>query len=54
MAFTVTYTDGNVTEYDDRTWWDVTDGGLLRIGVRKGIPDLLVSPGGWSTISLDR
>lgn len=54
MAITVTYTDGQVTEYDDKTWWEVTDAGLLRIGSRKGVPDLLVSPSGWSSIDLNR
>ncbi len=54
MALTVTYTDGTITDYDEKNWWEVTDGGLLKIGARTGIPDLYVSPGGWSTIQVER
>ncbi|MDQ1201093.1 hypothetical protein [Rhodococcus sp. SORGH_AS_0303] len=54
MAINVTFTDGRYTEYDDRTWWDVTDGGVLRIGGQQGVPDVLISPSAWSTIDIAR
>ena len=32
MAIKVTYSDGRVVPYDNRTWWQVTDGGVLNLG----------------------
>ncbi|ODQ85327.1 hypothetical protein [Mycolicibacterium holsaticum] len=52
MAFTVTYADGTVTAYDDKTSWTV-DGGVLKMGAVEGQWTFLVSPSFWSKIETD-
>lgn len=52
MAFTVTYADGHVTEYTDRTKWTV-EGGVLKLGAIEGQWTFMVSPSHWSTIDTD-
>jgi len=51
MAFTLTYTDGQESEYDDDTNWEV-DGGVLKLGREDGDWTVLVSPGHWATIEI--
>ncbi|MCX8556028.1 hypothetical protein OS121_13135 [Mycolicibacterium mucogenicum] len=52
MAFTVTYADGTVTNYDDKSHWTI-EGGVLKIGAAKDKWTFLVSPSHWSTIETD-
>ena len=51
MAFKLTYTDGQESDYDDGTKWDV-DGGVLKLGRQDGDWTVFVSPGHWATIEL--
>jgi len=53
MAFKLTYTDGQESDYDDGTKWDV-DGGVLKLGREDGDWTVLVSPGHWATIELGK
>jgi len=49
MAIRVTYTDGHVTDYDDRMHWGI-EHGVLKIGARAGIWDIYISPSAWADI----
>ena len=51
MAFKLTYTDGQESDYDDDTKWEVDDG-VLKMGREEGKWTVLVSPGHWATIEL--
>jgi hypothetical protein len=51
VAFKLTYTDGQESDYDDGTKWDV-DGGVLKLGRQDGDWTVFVSPGHWATIEL--
>ena len=51
MAFKLTYTDGQESDYDDGTKWDV-DGGVLKLGREDGEWTVFVSPGHWATLEL--
>jgi hypothetical protein len=53
MAFKLTYTDGQESDYDDDTKWDV-DGGVLKLGREDGDWTVFVSPGHWATIELGK
>jgi hypothetical protein len=53
MAFKLTYTDGQESDYDDDTKWEV-DGGVLKLGRGDGEWSVLVSPGHWATIELGK
>jgi hypothetical protein len=53
MAFKLTYTDGQESDYDDGTKWDV-DGGVLKLGRQDGDWTVFVSPGHWATIELGK
>jgi hypothetical protein len=53
MAFKLTYTDGQESDYDDSTKWDV-DGGVLKLGREDGDWTVFVSPGHWATIELGK
>jgi len=53
MAFKLTYTDGQESDYDDGTKWDV-DGGVLKLGREDGDWTVFVSPGHWATIELTK
>ena len=53
MAFKLTYTDGQESDYDDDTKWEV-DGGVLKLGRENGDWSVLVSPGHWATIELGK
>ena len=52
MAFKLTYTDGQESDYDDGTKWDV-DGGVLKLGREDGDWTVFVSPSHWATLELD-
>jgi hypothetical protein len=49
MAIRVTYTDGHVTDYDDRMHWEI-EHGVLKLGTREGRWDLYISPSAWDNI----
>jgi len=53
MAFKLTYTDGQESDYDDGTKWEV-DGGVLKLGRENGEWSVFVSPGHWATIELGK
>ena len=53
MAFKLTYTDGQESDYDDGTKWDV-DGGVLKLGREDGEWTVFVSPGHWATIEIGK
>jgi hypothetical protein len=53
MAFKLTYTDGQESDYDDGTKWDV-DGGVLKLGRENGEWSVFVSPGHWATIEVGK
>ncbi len=51
MAFKLTYTDGQESDYDDGTKWKVEDG-VLKLGREDGEWTVFVSPSHWATIEL--
>jgi hypothetical protein len=51
MAFKLTYTDGQETDYDDDTAWTVEDG-VLKLGRADGDWSVLVSPSHWAVLEL--
>ena len=53
MAFKLTYIDGQESDYDDDTKWEV-DGGVLKLGHENGDWSVLVSPGHWATLELGK
>ena len=52
MAFTLTYTDGQESVYDD-TKWEV-EGGVLKLAREDGEWSVFVSPGHWATIEIGK
>jgi hypothetical protein len=51
MAFKLTYSDGQETDYDDGTVWEV-DNGVLKMGREDGEWTVLVSPSHWAVIEV--
>ena len=51
MAFKLTYTDGQESDYDDDTKWEVDDG-VLKMGREHGKWTVFVSPSHWATIEV--
>ncbi len=51
MAFKLTYSDGQESDYDDDTVWEVDDG-VLKLGRNKGQWSVLLSPSHWAVIEL--
>jgi hypothetical protein len=51
MAFKLTYSDGQETDYDDDTAWEVDDG-VLKMGRNEGDWSVLVSPSHWAVIEV--
>ena len=51
MAFTLTYSDGQETDYDDDTAWEVDDG-VLKMGRRGGEWSVYVSPSHWAVLEV--
>lgn len=51
MAFKLTYSDGQETDYDDDTAWEVDDG-VLKMGRREGEWSVLVSPSHWAVLEI--
>ena len=52
MAFKLTYSDGQSTNYDDSTKWEV-DSGVVKLGRDEGDWTVFVSPSHWATLELD-
>jgi hypothetical protein len=53
MAFKLTYIDGQESDYDDGTKWEV-EGGVLKLGREDGEWSVFVSPGHWATIEVGK
>jgi hypothetical protein len=53
MAFKLTYIDGQESNYDDDTKWEI-DSGVLKLGRGDGNWSVLVSPGHWATLELGK
>jgi hypothetical protein len=53
MAFKLTYMDGQESDYDDDTKWEL-ENGVLKLGRGDGNWSVLVSPGHWATIELGK
>ncbi len=51
MAFKLTYSDGQSTDYDDSTKWEV-DNGVVKMGRDDGEWTVFVSPSHWATLEL--
>ncbi|WP_428342118.1 hypothetical protein [Mycobacterium sp.] len=51
MAFKLTYSDGQSTDYDDSTKWEV-DNGVVKLGRDEGDWTVFVSPSHWATLEL--
>jgi hypothetical protein len=52
MAFKLTYSDGQSTDYDDSTKWEV-DNGVVKLGRDEGDWTVFVSPSHWATLELN-
>ncbi|BBY31782.1 hypothetical protein GCM10023114_05890 [Mycolicibacterium sediminis] len=53
MAFKLTYSDGQESQYDDDTVWEV-ENGVLKLGKKEGTWSVLLSPSHWAVIELGR
>jgi hypothetical protein len=51
MAFKLTYSDGQETDYDDGTKWEV-ENGVVKMGREPGKWTVFVSPSHWATLEL--
>jgi hypothetical protein len=51
MAFKLTYSDGQESQYDDDTKWEVDDG-VLKLGKKEGKWSVLLSPSHWAVIEV--
>ena len=52
MTFKLTYSDGQSTDYDDSTKWEV-DNGVVKLGRDEGDWTVFVSPSHWATLELE-
>ena len=52
MAFKLTYSDGQSTDYDDSTKWEV-ENGVVKMGRDDGDWTVFVSPSHWATLELN-
>jgi len=51
MAFKLTYSDGQATDYDESTKWEV-ENGVVKMGREAGTWTVFVSPSHWATLEL--
>ncbi|MGP4053956.1 hypothetical protein ACTWP6_03885 [Mycobacterium sp. 4D054] len=51
MAFKLTYSDGQESQHDDDTVWEIDDG-VLKLGRKKGQWSVLLSPSHWAVLEL--
>lgn len=49
MAFKLTYSDGQESQHDDDTVWELDDG-VLKLGREEGKWSVLLSPSHWAVI----
>jgi hypothetical protein len=52
MAFKLTYTDGQESDYDDDTVWEV-EAGVLKMGREEGKWTVLLSPSHWAVVEVE-
>lgn len=52
MAFKLTYSDGQSTDYDDSTKWELDDG-VVKLGRDEGDWTVFISPSHWATLELN-
>lgn len=55
MAIRITFSEkeGHETIYPGDTYWEVTDGGVLKIGTTKGEWDVIFAPAAWRYLDTD-
>ncbi len=53
MAFKLTYSDGQESQHDDDTVWEIDDGVLKLGGREKGKWSVLLSPSHWAVLEID-
>jgi hypothetical protein len=51
MAFKLTYSDGQETDYDDNTKWEV-ENGVVKMGRESGKWTVFLSPSHWATLEI--
>lgn len=51
MAFKLTYSDGQESQHDDDTVWEIDDG-VLKMGREKGKWSVLLSPSHWAVLEV--
>jgi hypothetical protein len=51
MAFKLTYSDGQETDYDDKTKWEV-ENGVVKMGREAGKWTVFISPSHWATLEI--
>jgi hypothetical protein len=51
MAFKLTYSDGQESQHDDDTVWELDDG-VLKLGREEGKWSVLLSPSHWAVLEL--
>jgi hypothetical protein len=51
MAIKLTYSDGQETDYDDSTKWEV-ENGVVKMGREAGKWTVFISPSHWATLEL--
>ena len=51
MAIKLTYSEGQETDYDDSTKWEV-ENGVVKMGREEGKWTVFVSPSHWATLEL--
>jgi hypothetical protein len=51
MAFKLTYSDGQESDHDDDTVWEL-DNGVLKLGREEGQWSVLLSPSHWAVLEL--
>jgi hypothetical protein len=51
MAFKLTFSDGQETDYDDNTQWEV-ENGVVKMGRESGKWTVFLSPSHWATLEI--
>jgi hypothetical protein len=51
MAFKLTYSDGQETDYDESTKWEV-ENGVVKMGREAGKWTVFISPSHWATLEI--
>ena len=51
MAFKLTYSDGQESQHDDGTVWELDDG-VLKLGREEGKWEVLLSPSHWAVLEI--